>query len=171
MGLDITAYQHAGLLEGNHKATDACWDLEEGSPDYHEHLYLANGSEESREGLKPLARPSGQSFDFRAGSYSSYNEWRSALCRAILGISDRELWEDTLKYRGRPFYELINFSDCEGVIGFIAARKLYQDFVAHEKKFTDYVGGLEDSEWFVTKYQDWKRAFDLAKEDGIVVFH
>ena len=171
MGLDITAYQHAGLLEGNHEPTDACWDLEAGDPKYHEHLYLANGSEESKEGLRPLARPYGQNFGFRAGSYSGYNEWRGVLCKAILGVSDRELWADELKYRGRPFYELINFSDCEGVIGFIAARKLYRDFVEHEQEFADYIGGLEDGEYFMTKYQDWKQAFDLVKEDGVVVFH
>ena len=171
MGLDITAYQHVELLEGDHTATDACWDLEGDDPKYHEHLHLAHGFEESQKGLRPLVRPYGETFGFRAGSYSGYNEWRRTLCQAILGVSDQELWDHASKYQGRPFYELINFSDCEGAIGFVAARKLYGDFVEHEEEFAAYVSKLGDDEWFIEKYQDWKRAFDLTKEDGVVTFH
>jgi hypothetical protein len=171
MGLDITVYQHAELLEGNHEAIDACWDLEGDDPKYHEHLYLADGFEDSQKGLRPLVRPYGEVFGFRAGSYSGYNEWRGVLCQAILGVSDQELWDDPLKYQDQPFYELINFSDCEGAIGSVAARKLYGDFVDNENKFISYVGGLDDGEYLITKYQDWKHAFDLAREDGVVTFH
>ena len=48
---------------------------------------------------------------FRAGSYSGYNEWRAILCRMAHGVDPAELWDNPEKYKGKPFFELINFSD------------------------------------------------------------
>lgn len=95
---------------------------------------------------------------FRAGSYGGYNLWRSTLQNAF----NPELAED------KPFYELIWFSDCEGVIGPDAASDLFEDFVIHDNQamtLPDEVG------YFYSRYQDWTRACLLAKRSGLIEFH
>ena len=84
-----------------------------------------------------------------------------------------------LKY----FQELINFPDNEGLIGPIASERLYQDFVNYESKIDKAVDwwylkmsetkeyNSEDVKWFKSKYNDWKHAFDIARNNGMVIFH
>jgi len=114
------------------------------------------------------------SFHFRAGSYSSYNSWRRALCEAIHGVNDSEFWKDEENYIGQPFYELINFSDCEGQIGPKVAEKLYQDFAnpENEKKFFDYCKAKFETaylqEFYEENWDDFKKAFEIARQGGLV---
>jgi len=114
------------------------------------------------------------SFHFRAGSYSSYNSWRRALCEAIHGVNDSEFWKDEENYIGQPFYELINFSDCEGQIGPKVAEKLYQDFTnpENEEKFLYYCNqNLETEmlrEFYLENWEDFKKAFQMARHNGLV---
>jgi hypothetical protein len=56
---------------------------------------------------------------FRAGSYSGYNWWRNQLALMAYGKSAEEIWREPNP--SGPFIELIDFSDCEGVIGPIVA--------------------------------------------------
>lgn len=64
-----------------------------------------------------------------------------------------------------PFYELINFSDSEGVIGTEVSKKLAIDFIKFEGN------SKELSERFATLYQHWKAAFEMASLNGCVRFH
>ncbi|WP_432372359.1 hypothetical protein ACRPHP_16695 [Pantoea allii] len=64
-----------------------------------------------------------------------------------------------------PFFELINFSDCEGVIGTAISRKLAKDFADFEEKAKSEGGH------FYENYQHWKNAFDMASNNGCVRFH
>lgn len=109
---------------------------------------------------------------FRAGSYTAYSAWRETLARvAGYGVSNN-VWENGLK---GPFTELINFSDCEGTIGPVVSKKLYDDFTTNEKKLTlavhleDHVPFGIDS-WLAV-YKEFIEAFRLASEDGAVQFH
>lgn len=129
-----------------------------------------------------------QAYGFRAGSYSGYNNWREALSVLGIGVLPCDVWGDW-SYENRPFYYLVNFSDCEGAIGMEYSAKLYQDFLAQEPiiraKFktleivelveqfpqVSWLKTLEERAWFWEKYRDWKRAFRLAKNNGVVVFH
>lgn len=113
-------------------------------------------------------------FDFAAGSYGNYNEWREWLCRTFLGVEPRAIWDAPEKFAGQPFVELINFSDCEGAIGPVTAAKLLKDFTENKeraKRAADALRQPYEREWFFKKYLDWKRAFELAKNDGFVIFH
>ena len=124
---------------------------------------------------------------FRAGSYSGYNEWRNdlALAAGYEGGAD-EVWSmgDRLyEPDSPPFLELINFSDAEGVIGPDISKKLYNDFVNYENKVKQEVDnwylkihpekeyGVDDTKWFLSKYEDWKKAFEAASKGGFVSFH
>lgn len=71
-----------------------------------------------------------------------------------------------------PFFELIHFSDCEGVIGPKTSLKLYNDFKKHRQVFYAYVeerpiGQISDT------YDNFTRAFGVASEmeKGIVMFY
>jgi hypothetical protein len=64
-----------------------------------------------------------------------------------------------------PFYELINFSDCEGVIGTKVSEKLARDFADFDAKAKKEGGD------FYQNYQYWRAAFDMASNNGCVRFH
>lgn len=57
-------------------------------------------------------------YGFRAGSYSGFNEWREKLASLVSieldemdGFGGNKEWEDNTK-----FIELLNHSDCEGIL-------------------------------------------------------
>lgn len=104
---------------------------------------------------------------FRAGSYGGYNLWRYALAQVVQHVdTDRD-------YESEAFFELINFSDCEGTIGAKTAAKLRDDFVNYHAAAKEYSKsfGVEESIYFMELYNSWMMAFELAAFDGCVVFH
>lgn len=112
-------------------------------------------------------RVDGTQMGFRAGSYSGYNQWREQLCIAVNHITPRGVWEnrDSSEVQSMPFYPLIDFSDCEGVIGSIAAQRLAGDFAKYQVR-AERIGG-----YFLEKYNEWRRACDLAADAGFIEFH
>lgn len=109
---------------------------------------------------------------FRAGSYGSYGQWRETLAQ-ISGwpaLDEAEspfrCSESAWEASAGPFWELINFSDCEGVIGPKTSAKLLDDF----KKFRTQAEQHGD-EWFLRLYDAWQSAFALAALNGAVDFH
>jgi len=131
--------------------------------------------------------PNSQHGSFRAGSYSGYNQWRNELAIMAGYNGAEEVWHDEsfdsyksfnirkdkldsingeLVEKVKPFYELINFSDAEGVIGPEVSRKLYQDFVEFDEKAKSHM-----ENWFYIKYCEWKEAFKVASDGGAVSFH
>ena len=124
-------------------------------------------------------------YSFRAGSYSGYGEWRDLLSKVALDMGAADVWDKIdggETYETIPFSEHINFSDADGVIGPVASKKLYNDYVMYEKeimnrldrfylKFEDYEIDGETYDWFKQKYKDWKEAFRIASDNGAVIFH
>ena len=136
----------------------------------------------------------------RDSSYSGYGTWRDWLAQATMGgILNKSggaesMWDsaDSGDY-GLPFMESINFSDAEGVIGPVASKKLYGDFRRYENDVMDWMDRIYlsrtpidttswrdnepkpldkgDFEWFQRQYQEWKNAFRVASDNGIVMFH
>ena len=127
----------------------------------------------------------GEDYGFRAGSYSGYGEWRDLLAKVALDMGVQGVWnkiDDGGNYSEIPFSEQLNFSDADGVIGPVASKKLYNDYVSYEKdimkkldryylKFEDFEIDGETYEWFKQKYKDWKEAFRIASNNGAVIFH
>lgn len=112
---------------------------------------------------------------FRAGSYSGYNWWREHLCKFALGCEPGELWEDPEDFEGKPFVELINFSDCEGAIGPRTSAKLAADFASHEPRVASWAEAhIEEPDnrgYFIELFGEWKRGFELAAQNGFLIFH
>jgi hypothetical protein len=107
-----------------------------------------------------------EEYDFRAGSYSSYGDFRRELSETFLNSPPEKVWLNPKSYEGQPFYELIDFSDCEGVLGTGVCAKLHKDFVDGREKFVEEV----QSDWSVESYDRFTKALELAKEDGVIIF-
>jgi len=110
-----------------------------------------------------------KSWRFRAGSFSGHKAFKDFLSVTFIGVSADKIWADPEQYAAAPFVQLVNFSDCEGVIGATVSKKLYADFVVNEERFltaTSMPGDL--NEWRRNCYSNWKRAFELAKDDGCI---
>jgi hypothetical protein len=159
MGLDITAYSNLRIAEG--VETDQDGDIPDGCT-----WVFPNGEAfpDHAEELKDEAiYRYDQAFGFCPGAYSSYNRWRDSLAVMAGYGSAKTAWEQNLS---GAFSELINFTDCDGIIGQKFAAKLARDFAEFDEKARDF-GSPE----FYAKYQDWRRAFELAAQNGAVSFH
>lgn len=158
MGLDITYHRSVTFLRP--KDEDGEYDWRGGE----DALYVNPDFVERADGLETgIYRVEGGG-GFRAGGYGGYNEWRRQLAEQIGGYTPESAWGGH-GGASTPFVELVNFSDCEGVIGPITSAKLARDFAAHRAK-ADEIGG-----WFAEQYGNWQTAFEAAADGGVVIFH
>lgn len=164
MGLDITAYK--GLIKVENPELD-----ESGCPENWE-AEITFSTEYTERGFpgRTAGLPDEKevyAFEdkcgFRAGSYSGYNNWRNQLAKLAGYKCDKDCWNN---HTSGPFYELINFFDNEGIIGPIVAAKLAMDF----SEFKAKAEAVED-EYLFEKYCEWRNAFIMASDNGVVVFH
>lgn len=172
MGLDITAYRKLKA------APDALLD-EDGYPLDWERFDIITQSDIDRtekdfpgstKGLKAGVYSFEATHNFKAGSYGGYNEWREELARMAHGMPAKAVW--VLPPRADfAFQELINFTDCEGVIGPEVAAKLAKDFAAHQDRAEKFATTIADGEWFISRYSEWRKAFEMAADGGAVDFH
>ena len=155
MGLDIEAYRKLKIdetVEDDDGETTSFFI----NPDF-------PGRADDIEGGKPYVYDS--VFSFRAGSYSGYGAWRRELCKTLGFTSDDDYWYNATPET--PFYELINFSDCEGVIGTEISEKLLKDFSDHQEGIDKWES---HSPWVHKLYKLWRTAFETASDDGAVKF-
>jgi len=159
MGLDVVAYEGVGEFLGK----DATYGEDENSVYLGIHVPTMDRAPEIRH--NGYYRKLGKEFSFRAGSYSSYNSWREWLSERFLGATPQEVWEDPKRFEGKPFYELINFSDCDGILGTKVCLKLYEDFCNAE-----FIP--EDDEYTLEIFYTFKKAFATVSSlrNGVVVF-
>lgn len=177
MGLDITAYRKVRLMDT---------ELTRKDEDYYDFVEENGGfttyvNEAFPGRADPILDGRGyetdeEAFGFRAGSYSGYNDWRNQLAE----LAGYACVESERPYRGKelrcdesafnadsgPFHELISFSDCEGIIGSVAAKKLAKDFADFQEKADSF-----GDEYFRRKYADWRKACEMAADDGCIKFH
>jgi hypothetical protein len=105
--------------------------------------------------------------------YGWYNRWRNELAK-LAGYEKADGDEDETTshciacWNGKegPFAELINFSDCEGIIGSIVSSKLAKNFASFQEK-ADQHPDLS----FRKCYGEFRRAFEFAADNGAVDFH
>lgn len=179
MGLDITAYEKLMKIPDVKYIDGEVYNKELETVDYGDYDFVAHINSEFP-GRADDVEDRGvysaeESFGFRAGSYGGYNMWRNRLAK-LAGYP-----EGTYERYGKdwpsycvscwngaqgPFAELINFSDCEGVIGAAVSKKLAEDFAAFEE-----AAKATQDEQFFKLYQDWKKAFTIAANGGAVAFH
>lgn len=161
MGLDITAYRGLTPVEN---AQD--WDSD---TRYDAGLVTLYPNPDFPDRSAPLLadvpyKPA-EGFGFRAGSYGGYNGWRAELARLAGYSADFHGTGWDVPESG-PFVELVNFSDCEGVLGPIVCAKLARDFAEWQER-ADQWG---DAYWR-QKYAEWRKAIEMAADGGAVSFH
>lgn len=115
--------------------------------------------------------------------YSIHSYWRDWLAKTAGypaaepdGIDDsytRMFPHTTAAWRGHvgPFYELLNFSDCEGVIGPDTSAKLAVEFAEWEERIMATPNDVAPRFDFHKLYRGWKRSFEIAAGKGFVHFH
>lgn len=181
MGLDITAYEGISKLPCHFNADGEPIDAETGEElDWNTYFQAHINSDfpKQAEGLEHQAVYSfSRSEGFRAGSYSGYNQWRERLAElAGYPAADYAKYGETTKRHDAgawkadegPFHALINFSDCEGVIGPVVSAKLAKDFA----DFQDRADAVMDHDgYWREKYASWRMAFEMAAKNGAVSFH
>lgn len=156
MGLDINVYKNLKIVEKPEFDEDGYvlnWDSEwmpGESMVWSEEHFPGRG-----EGVNPRTVYSWEDkIRFRAGSYSGYNWWRRQLEQFA---------------KGNDFQELINFADNEGVIGSVVSKKLANDFAENLEEAVEFAVHLESETW-LELYNDWKKAFEMASNNGAVEF-
>ena len=151
MGLDISVYnklkevKNAEMDEDGNVINDELLNIKQKVLDYTEKHF-----EGRTQGIHSGAYKANRAFGFCAGGYIGYGLFRDKLS---------DLSQDN------QFYELINFSDCEGYIGSVISKKLAKDFGELEKEAESVLYSHE----FET-YLNFKKAFEEASKDGIVCF-
>lgn len=152
MGLDVFSYSGLELVDADRDASDDGGKVKF----YIEDFFAERANDIVHEGVYRYET----TYHFRAGSYKGYNRWRNQLAIMAGFASD----DDAFQAYGGPFWELIHFSDCQGVIGTEVAKKLANDFAQYEEQ----AKVIDD--YFYDRYADFKRAFELAANNGAVRF-
>jgi hypothetical protein len=104
--------------------------------------------------------------------YGRYNIWRNWLAMIsgwpmhyIDTTSTRSYVKSAWEATSGPFWELICFSDHDGTLGPEACKKLSKDFTEFHGK------AIERAERdFLEVYNDMKAIFELAADNGAVIF-
>lgn len=152
MGLVVEAYKKLTKINQPIRFDDGCLvdtdnliEVDQATLDYTEQYFRGR-----TQGLYDGVYSFEDSFDFRAGEYSDYKRFRKKLEKMV---SDSQL------------FELIMFSYCEGFIGSSVSKKLAKDFQELEQQAKEQ---LDDTD--LETYLNFKKAFELASEDGCVEF-
>lgn len=167
MGLDITVYTKLKKITKKKRIEDGDWDVHvtrSAHPEIERSLDVEVGYYEYDEGS--------EYFGFRAGPYSGYNQFRELLCEAILDVKPKMVWERSENYVDKPFYEIINFSDCEGTMGPTVSKKLHNDFVTYREKFESFIKNkfpFYDTH-YMKVYDNFTTGFEMASKGGVLVF-
>ena len=180
MGLAVSCYKNIRLIETKIDEYEEYYSDEE--TDY----FITNLNEDYPDRSKELVDNSCYGYSdedsFRAGSYGNYNQWRDLLAKfagyppieverygRIQTRYDEYVWQYIDE---GDFYELINFSDCEGFLDTMTCKKLYNDFEQNKDRLETFKFEVnEDATWFKSKYQEWLELFKFASENGCVSFH
>lgn len=168
MGLSITFWKNLKPVSKDLQAEISASDEpSERAYDIGATMFRSNPGFPGRfDGLRDGVAYTGEKCGSFQRGYMGYMAWRSTLAR-IVGIQDlRSWWKDP---KPGPFYELLNFSDCEGAIGPIACKKLANDFAEwlDAAKAADH-GGLI---YFMDGYMDMLEGFNGASYNGCADFH
>lgn len=168
MGLDIRAYRRLRKDEKlTNKLNKKASHLDYEGDEFIMYPQLSYIEEAFPNRANPL-KYNGDAYDYEEctsfciGSYGTYNQFRSTL-EAFANKIETKLFDD-----------LIDFSDCDGVIGCELCEKLYNAFVFYEHEYEEYINVSSDNEIFdsilMHIYHSFEQAFEIGKDGGAVEF-
>ena len=182
MGLDISVYTNVIPYTGE---LDGIYPIEGSS-------FIVNNNECFKDRALPLELNKSYKgnpnirYSFRAGSSGSYGQWREILAKyagyplakykkyngELINSYSAGAWESNEGL----FCELINFSDCEGILGNIVCKKLADDFTINmndifKRVSSDYHYDITYVSYFKEMYKNWMYACKRASKNGAIRFH
>jgi hypothetical protein len=180
MGLDATAYRRlifVAAMPDDRSTID--WEKHDGDIQVWDHPDFP--------GRLGSLKPGFYTCDFKndaqdafGGAYSFYNRWREWLAQiagyptapyTVWGVTTQRHDAGAWRAGAGPFYELIWFSDCEGVIGTDICAKLAKDFADKRDHAKSASALVEGGDRYFAIYEKWQRAFEFASDGGCVRFH
>lgn len=178
MGLDVSAYRKISKVDCVFDAGGEPLDRETGEPldgDFTKadvnYDYPARADQIENKAVYTYE----DSKAFWSGGYGRYNKWRDELAKMAGWPQGKyeqygQSWDSHAASAWQategPFWELINFSDCDGVIGPVTSSKLAKDFAEYQAK----AEALQDA-GFLERYNEWRQCFEMAADAGMVRFH
>ena len=186
MGLDIRGYSKVKLIEGSDDESIECkyeWadELSGGSWDVCTIPYLNEDFPKHSEDLVEGVYTFEDHAEGGSRSYSGWSNFREVLAKNVgyEPITLDEVPDDWDEYTKRsfllnphqsrvfnvkegPLFELINFSDCEGVINTTTCKKIYNDL-----ELVDHLDLEQRDQELLYKLLE---AFKLGSDDGFVTF-
>jgi hypothetical protein len=103
-------------------------------------------------------------------SYGGYNDFRNRICFALNGVDAKEVWANPEVYENSLAYKVINFSDCEGIIGTTVSKEIYEQLVLGRDKYVEYVKSNPFMHYGIEHYDRFTRVFELGADEGIVLY-
>lgn len=182
MGLDISAYRRVTKLDVNFDECGEAIDKITGELVDYDVRVFANphfpGREEGVEDGATYTAQDGMSFRTGYGAHGAWREDLATLAGYPATTVDRGYGSVSEMHSGGawssesgPFWELINFSDCEGTIGPVVSAKLAKDFAEWDERAKQYDQDNALDGYFYKRFQEWRQAFDMAADGGLVDFH
>lgn len=172
MGLDIYAYRNADKLP-NYYVDEQGYACDK---DTHERNHAAqriwvnpdfpDRADELEDGAFYDAESAESSVTMGYGNYGNFRNTLAAVAGWPAQEGERFPYSASVWYaNGGPFWELINFSDCEGVIGPNTCAKIAADFAAYQEK-----ADAHPDELFRNRYAQVRQLFEHAAGSGFVKF-
>lgn len=173
MGLDIIAYKK---LRRDDKASNlpintknVLWT------EHRNYLYMGSNLAYIEKAFPNMAKPFSYNDDvykydecemYAIGSYSTYGWFRRSLNDYMQTL--------TVEFPlSRVFKLLINYSDCEGIIGTYACKILFESFSVFRNGFDVWaLSSMQptDYQYAMETYNKFKDAFEFASDGGAVEF-
>ena len=153
MGLNISAYSNIRFLHNNIGDSKGAY------------LYVNEHFKDRADGLVDGYYDFDEEYYFRAGSYSGHSKCRELAAKALGFTVIEEYWDECTPET--PLYDLLNFSDCEGTIGPLCAKRLYESITKHKTRILERVG---ENQYFLGWLEDFQRAAKLAMQNGAISF-
>lgn len=170
MGLDIVAYSEVRFGPEMEAMTDILPGVEEQdlwvNHEFRDHA--PDFPTDENGDVKVFFTEGTKTMSFRAGSYSTYSSFRKTLCKVLYDIDDPlVIWTEPELWKDKPFYYLINFSDCEGIISSSICKILLNDFLTLKQ---DEDKWLQLQQWEQGICNDFIEALEIASTDGFIVY-
>lgn len=163
MGVTCTAFEHVRLVEaGPYEHFGTC-RLEE-EYELRNRVFLARYAFDRSDGLPDgLYEISGRTASVDH-SYLGYNAFREQICRIVLEVEPRVVWDAPEDFAGRAFVDWIHFADNEGFLGPRTCSRLAANF----QFYRPAIEARMDDPWLMGQYDRWVEVLGIAADTGVV---
>lgn len=160
MGLDVAVYGNVRIAETEDEIEDYDFYTYQATPEwYYKCKALTLETKYMGEHLTSLRSGYGGHMWFRM-------ELLKLIGREDLIDGHNIKWEELVADNSDvDFFELINFSDCEGCLDSDTSKVILKNF----KKYEDKVKEMDKEERFPQLYEEWLEVFTEGAKDGSVV--